>query len=59
VDPRRLRMLQVGVVSAIRVNDNGYVSEARLPGGLPIVGRALHLRALTSRAAFRSLNLLE
>jgi type II secretory pathway pseudopilin PulG len=58
-DPRRLRMLQIGVISAIRVNDDGYTSEAQLPGGVPIVGRALHLRALTSRAAFRSLNLLE
>jgi hypothetical protein len=46
-------------VSAIRVNDNGYSSEAQLRGGAPIVGTALHLRALTSRAAFRSLNLLE
>jgi hypothetical protein len=52
-------MLQIGVVSAIRVNDDGYTSEAQLPGGVRIVGQALHLRALTSRAAFRSLNLLE
>jgi hypothetical protein len=59
VNPRQLRMLQIGVVSAIRVNDNGYSSEAQLRGGEPIVGTALHLRALTSRAAFRSLNLLE
>lgn len=59
VDPRQLRMLQIGVLSAIRVNDNGYATEAQLPGGLPIVGQALHVRALTSRAAFRSLNLLE
>jgi hypothetical protein len=59
VNPRQLRMLQIGVVSAIRVNDNGYATEAQLPGGLPIVGQALHVRALSSKAAFRSLNLLE
>jgi hypothetical protein len=59
VNPRQLRMLQIGVVSAIRVNDNGYSSEAQLPGGVPFIGTALHVRAMTSRAAFRSLNLLE
>jgi hypothetical protein len=58
-DPRRLRMLAIGVIAAIKVNDHLYTSTAQLPGGLPIVGTGLHLRALSSKAAFRSLNLLE
>jgi prepilin-type N-terminal cleavage/methylation domain-containing protein len=58
-DPRQLRMMAIGVVAAIKVNDGAYRSEAQLPGGEPLVGQGLHLRALMSKAAFRSLNLLE
>lgn len=58
-DPRQLRMLSIGIIAAVRVNDQGYRSEARLPGASPMIGEALHLRPLTSKAAFRSLNLLE
>lgn len=58
-DPRRLRMLAIGIMSAIKVNDHLYTSTAQLPGGSPIVATGLHLRALSSKAAFRSLNLLE
>jgi len=58
-DPRRLRMIHIGVMAAIKVNDPNYTSEAQLPGAPPEIGTALHLRALTSKAAFRSLNLLE
>jgi hypothetical protein len=58
-DPQRLRMLAIGIVAAIKVNDPLYTSTAQLPGGQPIVGTGLHLRALSSKAAFRSLNLLE
>ena len=52
-------MMAIGIMSAIKVNDSSYLSSAQLPGGEPLVGRGLHLRALTSKAAFRSLNLLE
>ena len=58
-DPRRLRMLAIGVIAAIKVNDQLYTSKAQLPGGVPFEVTALHLRALSSKAAFRSLNLLE
>ena len=58
-NPRLLRMIRVGVMAAVKVNDPSYVTSAQLPGGLVITGRSLHLRALSSKAAFRSLNLLE
>ncbi len=58
-DPRQLRMMAIGVISAIRVNGGSYHSEAQLPGGEALAGDGLHLRALMSKAAFRSLNLLE
>ncbi len=58
-NPRLLRMIRVGVMAAVKVNDPKYISTAQLPGGAVITGRSLHLRALSSKAAFRSLNLLE
>lgn len=58
-NPRLLRMVRIGVISAVKVNDRAFRSRAQLPGGQVVEGQALHLRALSSKAAFRSLNLLE
>jgi prepilin-type N-terminal cleavage/methylation domain-containing protein len=59
VDPRALRMVAIGVVSAVRVNDPNYRAPAALPGGNLFDGAGLHFRALRSKAGFRSLNLLD
>lgn len=58
-DPSLLRMLSIGVMAAVKVNDDTYISTAKLPGQQPLEARGLHLRSLVSKAAFRSLNLLE
>ncbi|MDP2340497.1 MAG: type II secretion system protein [Deltaproteobacteria bacterium] len=58
-NPRLLRMLRIGVISAVKVNDRGYQTTAQLPGGGELGGNGLHVRAVSSKAAFRSLNLLE
>lgn len=58
-NPRLMRMLRIGVVSAIKVNDPNYTTSAHIPGGVEHSGVGLHLRAMSTKAAFRSLNLLE
>ncbi len=58
-NPRLLRMIRLGVVGAVKVNDPNYQTSAQLPGGGVHNGAGLHLRAMSSKAAFRSLNLLE
>ena len=58
-NPRLLRMIRIGVVGAVKVNDSSYQTSAQLPGGGVHDGAGLHLRAISSKAAFRSLNLLE
>ncbi len=59
IPSRRLRMIHIGVMAAIKVNDRSYKSAAQLPGAPGLLATSLQLRALTSKAAFRSLNQLE
>jgi hypothetical protein len=58
-DPRLLRTVLVGVMSAMKMNDPTYRSKAFLPGGNQLSVTGIHLRALHTKAAFRSLNLLD
>lgn len=53
--PEDMRMVGVGVVVAMPMNDPAYTSTARIVGGQALTGDRLHLRGAMGRAALRNI----